>query len=109
MSIRLVQLTHRPSQGRGVAVVEGDVLCLLRGSSSVRDLASQAIAKQRPVADLLGPVAVRIHYDEVYSGTSNWALLPPFDHPTPEKCFITGTGLTHKASAENRQSMHGDP
>ena len=26
----------------------------------------------------------------------------------PWRCLVTGTGLTHKASAENRQSMHGD-
>ena len=40
-------------------------------------------------------------------GRSPWRLLPPFDHPEePARCLVTGTGLTHKASAENRQSMH---
>src|SRR5205823_8212792 len=30
-----------------------------------------------------------------------------FDHPDePGRCLVTGTGLTHKASAENRQAMH---
>src|SRR5439155_19824131 len=39
---------------------------------------------------------------------SNWKLLAAFDHPVEgSRCLITGTGLTHKASAENRQSMHG--
>jgi hypothetical protein len=33
-------------------------------------------------------------------------LLPPIDHPEPSRCFVTGTGLTHKGSADNRQSMH---
>src|SRR3954466_1322410 len=42
----------------------------------------------------------------VYTGLSDWQLPPPIDHPEPSRCFVTGTGLTHKGSAENRQSMH---
>ena len=35
--------------------------------------------------------------------------MAPFVHPDyPANVFITGTGLTHKASVETRQSMHGD-
>jgi hypothetical protein len=46
-------------------------------------------------------------YDPVYRGHSDWRLLPAFDHPDePARCLITGTGLTHKASAANRQAMH---
>jgi hypothetical protein len=34
-------------------------------------------------------------------------LLPAYDHPEePARCLVTGTGLTHKASAANRQAMH---
>ena len=30
-----------------------------------------------------------------------------FAHPDePARCLVSGTGLTHKASAENRQAMH---
>src|SRR2546430_1928952 len=48
-----------------------------------------------------------LEYDPVYELRSPWQLLPPFDHPQePARCLVTGTGLTHKASAENRQSMH---
>jgi hypothetical protein len=33
--------------------------------------------------------------------------MPAFDHPhEPARCLVTGTGLTHRASAENRQAMH---
>src|SRR5207245_11500794 len=46
-------------------------------------------------------------YDDVYAGRAAWQLLPPFDHPDePARYLVTGTGLTHKASAENRQAMH---
>jgi hypothetical protein len=108
MSFRLVQLSHL-THGRAVAVVEEPHLRLLRRAKTVHELATNAIAQRRAMADPLDAGGDRISYDEVYAAQSDWSLLPPFDHPTPEKNFITGTGLTHKASAENRQSMHGDP
>ncbi len=34
-------------------------------------------------------------------------LLPSFDHPQNQAaCIVSGTGLTHKNSALNRQMMH---
>jgi hypothetical protein len=48
-----------------------------------------------------------LEYDAVYLGDSDWRLLPPLDHPTdPSHVIVSGTGLTHKASAENRAAMH---
>jgi hypothetical protein len=48
-----------------------------------------------------------VNYDAVHRGGSDWRLLPAFDHPDePARCLVTGTGLTHKASAKNRQAMH---
>jgi hypothetical protein len=48
-----------------------------------------------------------LDYDAVYNGTSPWRLLPAFDHPQDAAhCMVSGTGLTHKASAENRAAMH---
>ena len=107
MSIRLVQLLHE-RRGRAVAVVEEPHLRVLR-ATTVHELAVAAVAQGRRIEDLLDLAGDRLVYDEIYDRRSPWRLLSPFDHPTPEKCFITGTGLTHKASAENRQSMHGDP
>lgn len=49
-------------------------------------------------------------YEAIYRGDSDWRLLPAFDHPDePARCLVTGTGLTHKTSAANRQAMHADP
>lgn len=46
-------------------------------------------------------------YDDVYEGRSNWRILPSVDHPEePARCLVSGTGLTHKVSADNRQAMH---
>src|SRR5919198_1326038 len=87
--LRLVQLTH-PTDGRRVAVVEEPNLRLLSGHRTVYHLAQA------------------LDYDAVYEGRSPWRLMVPFDHSEePARCLVTGTGLTHKASAENRQSMHG--
>jgi hypothetical protein len=50
-----------------------------------------------------------LDYDPIYRLESTWCLLPPFSHPEPARCLVTGTGLTHKASADNRQAMHQNP
>ena len=105
--LRLVQISHS-EHGRRVAVVEEPWLRLLPGCTSVYELAAsaiQSICTLREVIGRLNPVE-QLDYDEVYSGRSGWRLLAPIDHPEPSRCYVTGTGLTHKGSAESRQSMH---
>lgn len=105
---RLVQLNHA-QHGRKVAVVDENRLRVLRGADSIYRLAQTALANhkklQQAVADSI--TTDSIDYSAVHSGQSDWRLLPAFDHPDePACCFVTGTGLTHKKSAENRQAMH---
>ena len=46
-------------------------------------------------------------YDAVYSGSSDWRVLLPIDHPSePARLLVSGTGLTHLGSAAERQAMH---
>jgi len=106
--IRLVQLKHSEN-GRKVALVEEPALILLEGVGSIYELASMAVKSGKSLESLA--TAQRstkvIDYDPVYNGNSEWTLLPCFDHPDdPNHCLLSGTGLTHKASAENRQKMH---
>jgi len=106
---RLIQL--RKGDLRRVAVVEEPQLRLLADCSSVYDLAQSAIelgaslseiARQRASGDSLD-------YDAVYTGRSDWRILPPIDHPAePSRCLISGTGLTHLGSARDRQAMHAE-
>ncbi len=106
--LRLVQLTH-PTEGRRVAVVEEPNLRLVSDCASVYDLARAAIDAGRQLEEVVSEYRSpqTLAYDDVYELRSPWRLLPPFDHPQePARCLVTGTGLTHKASAENRQSMH---
>jgi hypothetical protein len=106
--MRLVQLEH-PAEGRRVAQVEEPHLRVLERSSSVYGLAQAAIEAGCGLSEVVQAdrSSRTLDYDAVYALRSPWRLLPPIDHPDePARCLVTGTGLTHKASAENRQAMH---
>jgi hypothetical protein len=105
--LRIVQLSNA-DQGRRVAVVDEPRLRLLRECSSVYELATSAIRSKRRLRERIEDLtsAEQLDYGEVYAGHSAWRLLSPIDHPEPSRCHVMGTGLTHKGSAENRDSMH---
>ena len=107
-TIRLVQLSH-PVHGRKIALVEEPALRLLKSPGSVYDLALEAIHRSTGMDELIRQNLSdeRIDYSSVYDGKTDWSLLPSFDCPqNPFACLVSGTGLTHKNSALNRQMMH---
>ena len=105
--MRIVQLTG--PDGRRVALVEEPRLRLLAGCRSVYDLASECV---RAGLSLTEGIAARashefVDFDAVYAGASDWRICPSADVPAePARCLVSGTGLTHKASARNRDAMH---
>lgn len=104
----MVQILHK-DKGRKVALVEEPVLRIVSGFGSVHELARQAIENDGDLSALVIQNLSRndLEYDPIYHGDSDWKLLPSFDHPAePLALMLSGTGLTHKASAENRQKMH---
>src|SRR5437016_5075847 len=106
--LRLVQLQHGPT--RRVAVVEEPTLRLLTTCESVYGLVGAALSSDCPLRELIqrDTDGERLFYDAVYHGRSPWRLLVPIDHPTDAaRCLVSGTGLTHLGSAENRNAMHG--
>ncbi len=106
--MRLVQLTNARA-GRRIGVVREPMLILLAGYSSIYDLAMAAIEKNIPLNEFTDSYLSdeMLDYDPVYKGDSKWELLPSFDLPeNPFGCLVSGTGLTHKNSALNRQMMH---
>jgi hypothetical protein len=108
--MRLVQLTSRA--GRHIAQVQGTRLRLIESFHSIYDLALACIDQAQRVSDVIDRRLSHfdLDYEEVYAGKSEWKLLPSADHPQePARCLISGTGLTHMASAKNRQAMHGKP
>lgn len=110
MLVRLVQL-ESPSGEKRVAAVEDDRLRLLNGCGSVYELAQSALERQVSLREAVQSCrsGKTLEYDPVYRLESAWRLLPPLTHPEPARCLVSGTGLTHKASADNRQAMHQNP
>lgn len=106
-AMHLVQLGQ--SGRRAVAIVDGGALRLLSSYTSVYDLALEAIRRDLSLTGLARQSAggETLDYDAVYTGNSSWHLLSPMDHPgDPARTMVSGTGLTHKVSAENRAAMH---
>ena len=106
--IHLVQIKH-PAQGRRVARVAGNVLHVLNGHRSVYSCALSALQNREKLAGLIerSTSDATLGYDSIYAGQDEWRLLPAFDHPEePARCLVSGTGLTHLKSADNRNAMH---
>jgi hypothetical protein len=105
---RLVQLVH-PSIGRKIALVSEPSLILLNSFISIYDLALKAIDSDENIFSLIenNITDEKLEYDSVYTGSSEWKLLPSFDNShIPTNCIVSGTGLTHHSSALNRNVMH---
>lgn len=106
--LRLLQLAH-PAHGRRIALAADDTVSVLSGYPTAYEAARAAFRENRPLAALLLalPVESELPYDDLYLGRTPWQILLPFDHPAePARCLVSGTGLTHLASAETRQKMH---
>jgi len=90
-------------------MVDGSSLRLLGTHRSIYSFALAAIETGCGLEELiLSDVSdLSLDYDEIYALGSGWSFLPAFDHPEePSRCLVSGTGLTHLASAANRDAMH---
>ena len=106
--MRLLQIT-RPNGERRAGLIDDAKIRLLDGVASVYELAQEALAAGATLAATVHRhlSAETLEYDAVYAGRSPWSILPAMDHPTePARCLVSGTGLTHMVSAQNRQAMH---
>ena len=110
--MRVVQIQHT-RVGRKVAVVEEEKLRLVQDYTTLYACALAALEQGIALESLLSSSLsdTVLDYEALYAGSSEWQLLPPFDHPTePARCLVTGTGLTHSKGAANRDAMHkGEP
>lgn len=108
--MRLLQISRQAGERR-VGAIDGDKIQLVDRITSIYELAKQAVAAGTPLATTVERNLSResIEYDAVYAGHSDWHILPAMDHPQdPAHCLVSGTGLTHIASARNRQAMHAN-
>jgi hypothetical protein len=105
--IRVVQIADEVQ--RRVALVDEPKLRLIEAIESVYALVHAAIASSTPLSELAQHHATgaALDYDVVYDGGSPWRLRPPIDNPEdPARCLVSGTGLTHVGSAQDRDAMH---
>jgi len=94
-----------PQGQRRVGVVERGEVQQVRGATSTRTLALQAIragVSLESQVQTLGLAPGPAYAELLDSGR----LLPPLDHEDPAHCLVTGTGLTHLGSAATRDKMH---
>jgi hypothetical protein len=106
VTTRLIQIKR--GSVRRVALVDEPRLHLLE-CSSIYELANVAVSTGVTISELVRQRDRHemLDYDPIYSGQSEWRILPAIDHPEePARCLVSGTGLTHLGSARNRQSMH---
>jgi hypothetical protein len=106
-TIRLVQLRY--SALRHVALVMEPNLVIVNNFGSVYELAWHVMNSGLSFQEILETnlSETKLDYDAVYGGQTKWKLLPSFDDPeNPLHCMVSGTGLTHRNSALNRQMMH---
>lgn len=107
--MRLIQLYH-PEQGRRVAIVEDpDLILISENYTNCYRLFEKIIEDRRSPKEFISNTLTdqKLDYNSIYEGADSWKILPSFDHPDqPTLCILSGTGLTHKTSAENRQRMH---
>jgi hypothetical protein len=99
----LALIQYRSASGlRGVAAIrDAGSAVTIRGAHSTRELAQRACRTGSSLAALVdaGPGGVPLDLSEV-------ELLPPIDHADPAHLLLSGTGLTHLGSAEERDRMH---
>jgi hypothetical protein len=106
--MRLVQIAHADGRRR-VCAVDGEVLRELDAHTTVFELAAAALnARQSLPAYARSLLCAAAHdYDAIHAGAGDWRILPVIDHPVDaSRLRISGTGLTHQRSADQRQAMH---
>lgn len=106
--MRIIQLTH-PQHGRRVGIVEEpNIVLLTKTTASTYQLFNEIINTSQAQLSVIHALKTTemVSYDDVYQNKNGFKLLPPMDCVDPMQCIVSGTGLTHKASAENRQKMH---
>lgn len=106
--MRLIQFTH-PTDGRRVAMIEEPKVILLNTTiTSTYDLFNNIINTKQPYLSAINALKTTetLSYDEIYQSKNGFKILPPIDTQDPMHCIVSGTGLTHRASAENREKMN---
>ena len=101
----LIQYRGEDGKTRAARVIADGSAVESIGGGTLYELAREAAESGRPLAEIVGARASGNRLD--YAALAEQGrLLSPIAHPDPAHCLITGTGLTHLASAAGRDKMH---
>lgn len=104
--LRLIQYRdHDDATRAGVLADDGVDVRPIEGVATVYELAVEAAAGGRTLAEVVAPRLASETFAFDLLERAN-RLLPPISHPDAAHCLLTGTGLTHRASAAGRDAMH---
>jgi hypothetical protein len=103
--MRLIQFQAANGARAVGAIAEGSGPRVVRGATSVRDLALEAHRGGRSLAATMEAhgLGEPVDYDALIAEKR---LLVPLDHPEPSRVIVALTGLTHLGSAQSRDAMH---
>lgn len=108
--MRLVQFTTKQGERRVGAVSDEQkgAINLLNEVRSTYQLAREAVATDTPLSELVERYLSGNMVDYETIATVG-RLLPPLDHPTdPAHCLVTGSGMTHRGSADARDRQNAE-
>lgn len=103
--MRLIQFVAENGRRSVGAITDGFGPRVVRGATSVRDLALEAHRAKRSLAETVEAhgLGEAVDYDGL---VAQRRLLVPLDHPEPSHVILALTGLTHLGGAQTRDSMH---
>lgn len=105
MGLSLIQFRNSTGQRSVAALDESGRAKLVRNTTSVYSLASDAISRGMSLDQAVRDLG-RGEDVDLASLVQQERLLAPVDHAEPARLYLTGTGLTHLGSAETRDAMH---
>ncbi|QMW24579.1 FAH family protein [Sandaracinobacteroides saxicola] len=101
----MLLVQFRDANGAAVCgLLDGDIVRAHAASRSTYDHVRDCLAAGQGLidsADAFGGAAMG--FADLAAGER---LLPPLTHPDPRRCLVSGTGLTHRGSADTRALMH---
>ncbi len=101
----LIQYRGEDGRTRTARVLENGRAVESIGGGTLYELAREAAESGRLLAEIVSARASGDRLD--YAALAEQGrLLSPVTHPDPAHCLVTGTGLTHLASAAGRDKMH---
>ena len=107
--MHLIQIINQNRQGRVGIVNEPDVSLLNESISSTYNLFTEIINNDKDANEVINSLISDeiLDYKPIYESDSEWKILPPIDTSfNSMMTVLSGTGLTHLASAKNRNKMH---